>query len=1018
MKILESIVKKKVLVGLLSVMIILLGVLAVFRLGKEIMPSVGADGGYVVIEAGDMAAIDVEERITNTLEQKLLALEDVEKVQSSTILGGTQLDMVFARGKGSEAIEEVERVVNSIQSQHPEIKEAYTGQYGVRGGSEFFMEASGGEMEKMSSFGRHVLKPRLENLKEVQEVNISGMVEHEVSIQLDRQKVAELGLDISQVMGNISESNSEMTLGELASEEKNGSLLRWHTKVEDVDALRKVEIPTADGIITLSDIASVSVEPLANASYVWKNGNKDLIFIQISRATGVTQLDMAKAVRAEVEKIQDEGLVKDFELNEMVAQADFVQESIDGVTDNILIGSIVAVAILLLFLRNVRATLIIGISIPTSVLLTFLTVYLLGYSLNMLTLIGLGLGIGMMVDSSIVILESIYRQKELGLGKLDAVLVGTKEVAGAVVSSMLTTIVVFLPIGFIGGDMGQFMIILSIVVAVTLISSVLVAFTIIPTLSERFLRYRKPKKERTEGKVMKQYGASISWVVAKKWRSGLVIVLFILLFGGSLTLVNKIPMTVMPDIFNRYSEILIELEPGVEGKEKEKVVQKVVDQLGTIEDVDSTFIIDNGNLLVGIINMTKGDEIRTAQKEVNEEILKTLRGLAERSPIKTVQSAMDGLGGAPVQVMIKGENFTELQTIGKDFSKKLASVEGLVGITDSMENSQTQQQVVLKETAIEEAGLTTIQVKQFLQQAFIDMPIGEMAYNEEQIPLMVRWATKANSPSDVLQMDIPTVTGDVKLSSLIELKSIQTPKEIAHIDGERFISVGADIESRDLGAVNRDVQKIINAFDLPAGYAIDAGGDIEQQQQLMIEMAIVLGIAMFLVYFVMAVQFNHLGHPLIVMSVIPMAIIGVIVGLFLTQRELNLLSGMGVIMLIGIVLNNAILLIDRTNQLRREGMQVEEALIAAGKQRIRPIFMTTLTTVGGMLPLALASGASGNYQAPLATVLIAGLLFATIITLVLIPAVYHLVTRRTVVEKETEKVAKKTLSEVVPEFVK
>ncbi|MCG3087234.1 efflux RND transporter permease subunit [Sporosarcina cyprini] len=1018
MKILESIVQKKVLVGLLSAMIILLGILAVFRLDKEIMPSVGTDGGYIVIEAGDMAAIDVEERITNTLEQKLLALGDVEKVQSSTKLGGTQLDMVFARGKGAGAIQEVERVVSSLRAEHPEIKEAYTGQYGVRQGYEFFMEASGGDMEEMSSFARQVLKPRLESLKEVQDVNVSGTVEREVSIQLDRKKMAELGIDASYVIGSISEGNSEMTLGELKAEDGNGSLLRWQTKVEDVEDLRKVEIPTATGNIPLGDIASISIEPLENASYVWKNGSKDLIFIQIGRANGATQLDMAKAVRAEVDKIQEKGLVKDFELNEMVAQADFVQESIDGVADNILIGSIVAVAILLLFLRNVRATLIIGISIPTSVLLTFLTVYLLGYSLNMLTLIGLGLGIGMMVDSSIVILESIYRQKELGLGKLDAVLVGTKEVAGAVISSMLTTIVVFLPIGFIGGDMGQFMIILSIVVAVTLISSVLVAFTIIPTLSERFLRYRKSTKGKAEGKVMRQYGASISWIVGKKWRSGLVIVLFLLLFGGSLTLVNKIPMTVMPDIFNRYSEILIELEPGVEGNEKEQVVQKVSQQLGSIDDVDSTFIIDNGNLLIGIINMTKGDAIKTEQKEVNEEILKSLRALTEQTPIKNVQSAMDGPGGSPVQVLIKGEDFSKLQSIGKDFTKKLSSIKGLVGITDSMDNSQTQQQVVLKDSAIEEAGLTRMQVKQFLQQAFIDMPVGEMAYNEEQLPLMVRWATKTNSSNDVLNMEIPTAAGELKLSSLIEFKSVQTPKEIAHLDGERFITIGADIEGKDLGTINRDVQKVINSFDLPAGYAIDAGGDIEQQQQLMMEMAIVLGIAMFLVYFVMAVQFNHLGHPLIVMSVIPMAIIGVIIGLFLTQRELNLLSGMGVIMLIGIVLNNAILLIDRTNQLRREGMQVEEALVAAGKQRIRPIFMTTLTTVGGMLPLALASGASGNYQAPLATVLISGLLFATIITLLLIPAVYRLVTRRVAAVKETEKVTDKALTKSVPEFVK
>ncbi len=245
--------------------------------------------------------------------------------------------------------------------------------------------------------------------------------------------------------------------------------------------------------------------------------------------------------------------------------------------------------------------------------------------------------------------------------------------------------------------------------------------------------------------------------------------------------------------------------------------------------------------------------------------------------------------------------------------------------------------------------------------------------------------------------------GDKKLSTFIDLETVRTPNEISHIGKERFIAVSADIEGRDLGAINRDVQKIINEFNTPTGYTIDVAGDIEQQQQLMMEMLLVLGIALFLVYFVMAVQFNHLGHPLIVMSVIPMAIIGVIIGLFVTQMELNLLSGMGIIMLIGIVLNNAILLIDRTNQLRREGMSLEEALIEAGRNRIRPIFMTTLTTVGGMLPLALASGASGNYQAPLATVLISGLLFATFITLLLIPSVYRLFTK-------TEKVAEMATS--------
>ena len=344
--------------------------------------------------------------------------------------------------------------------------------------------------------------------------------------------------------------------------------------------MKQIEIPTAEGFIQLKEIADVTLANRENSSFVWKNGTKELVFIQVGRAANVNQIDMAKAVRGEIQKMRDEGLVKGFTLNEMVAQADIVQESINGVVDNILIGSVVGIAILLLFLRNVRATLIIAVSIPTSVLLTFVTIYVLGYSLNMLTLIGLGLGIAMMVDSSIVILEAIYRHRELGLAKFEAVLAGTKEVAGAVFASMLTTIVVLLPIGFIGGGLGEFMIILAIVVAITLISSVLVAFTLIPALSENFLRYRGARDARKESRFSKGYSAIVSWIVEKKRRCALVIALFFGLFAGSLFLANKIPMTVMPDVFNRYSELVVVLETGVEPAEKERTCATDERQVG------------------------------------------------------------------------------------------------------------------------------------------------------------------------------------------------------------------------------------------------------------------------------------------------------------------------------------------------------------------------------------------------------------------------------------------------------
>lgn len=989
MKLLELIVKKKVLVSLLVVLIVGLGSTAVWKMNKEIMPSFKMDGAYIWIDAGELAAIEVERTITTPIEQQLRGIDGIDSIDSTTSIGSASVQITIERGRGDEVFQEIEAITYPMKLDMPNVRELRAGQYGANGSYEMFLDVAGGELDKMSAYSRDILKPRLEKLKEVKEVNISGLLEKEVIIQLNREQLQANGLDVHQVLAALNEMNEEATLGELTGEQGT-PLIRWNTKYTSIEQVKQTSIRTMTGFVQLKDIADVSLQPIPNNAFVWKNGTKDIVFVQISRAANSTQIEMAKAVRKELKKIENEGLVDGFTLNEMVAQADYVQQSIDGVTGNILIGGAVAIAVLLLFLRNIRATLIISISIPISVLLTMLTMWMFDYSLNLLTLIGLGLGIGMMVDASIVILESIYRQRELGLGKLEAVLRGTKEVAAAVFASVLTTIVVFLPIGFIGGDLGQFMIVLSLVVAITLIASMIVAFTLIPTLAEHFLKEQKNVSSRREGFFLKRYEALVAWTVHKKRRSALVIGIFALLFISSLFFVNRIPMSVMPDIYNRYTELLIEVEPGIDADDKESIVQQVNAQLQNIVDVQSNHIIDSGNMLAIIVNMTKGDAIQKEQKEVNEEILQAIRALEETTPITSVQSVLGGSGGKPIQLQVTGEDFHKLQTVASELKNELETIPGIVGVTHSMMRTSEEQQVVIRDEALKKAGLSSMHLKQFIEQAFVEIPLGEMTVKEKTYPIQLGFKQSTSSKDGLLELTIPTDEGEKPLSTFISLQAASTPNEILHIDGDRMIVISADMEGQDLGTVNRAVQKMLDNYKAPEGYTVSVAGDLEEQQQLFVEMLIVLAVALFLVYFVMAVQFNHFGHPLIVMATIPVAVVGVIIGLFTTQMELNLMSGMGIIMLIGIVLNNAILLIDRTNQLRREGLSIEASLVEAGKNRIRPIFMTTLTTVGGMLPLALASGASGNYQAPLATAIISGLLFATCITLLLIPSIYRL----------------------------
>ncbi|GAA0466428.1 efflux RND transporter permease subunit [Alkalibacillus silvisoli] len=989
---LKFIIQRKILVGLLVAFIVMVGSYAVTKLDRELLPTIDMNGAIVEVMAGDMPASEVENSITNTLESQLQGIDGVDGTYSTTNVGQTTIQVAFEGSDGDDIYNEIESIAHESALENHNIQDVFAFRMSTDQDYEFFLDISGDDLAELSTFATEILEPRLDRLPEVNNISLDGLFEQELVIEFNREDVNEHGVEIDQIINIINTTNDESVLGELKDDDDSPTL-RWDTQLESAQEVENLQIPSQNGYVSLDELANISVQPSQNTSYVWKDGAKDFIFIQIGRVPNVTQIEMASAVRSEIENVHQEGLVDGFEVNELVAQADYVENSLDGVTQNILIGGALALAVLLLFLRNIRATFIIGLTIPTSILLTFTAMWLFDYSFNMLTLIALGLGVGMMIDSSIVILESIYRKKEQGFEKLEAVMKGIKEVATAVIASMLTTIVVFLPIGLLGGDVGQFMIILSFVVAATLISSVVVSFTLIPTLAERFLNVKDSQKNKQDGLILRNYGNIITKIVKRKRNSLAVIAIFILMFVGSLFLVTRVPMAIMPDMLDRYAEIMIDVEPGLSEEEQDELAQELNDSLSSIQDVESNYLMEYSGIYFLMINMTKDDEITREQDEVNEEIFTTLRELSDSQPINSVQDAMTGGGGVqPVQINLEGDEFDQLLTISEDFIDELEGIDGIVDARSSIDRTSVEEVIDIDEDAVLDAGLTVNQVKQFIEQSFMHMNVGEMSINNSDIPISVRWSDTTTTQSDFLDLAITTLDGNEDLSNFIELNQVEVPNQISRIDGDRFASITADTEGRDLGSINRDVQSLIDDYNAPDGYSLSVAGDLEQQQELMQEMLIIIGISIFLVYLVMAVQFNHLFHPLIIMSVIPMTIVGVILGLFITQQELSVLSAMGIVMLIGIVLNNAILFIDRTNQLRRSNYSVETALVEAGKNRIRPIFMTSLTTVGGMLPLALATGAGGNYQAPMATVIIAGLLFSTLITLILIPAVYKLFT--------------------------
>lgn len=986
MKWLDFLLRRKLVVGLLVVLVIALGFYSFSKLDMKMMPEITFDGAMVMVDAGQMSSLDVEKNVTEQLEMTIASLEGVKSYASETTFGSTSIEVTFEEGRGDELFPEFQSEISRVTSELNAVEDTQTIQLKTDSDYDYFLDVYGGDMEEMLHFADKTIKSRLESLDEVSQVLLTGSFENEVVITLDQDEMRDNGLIQGSVVSAINEENQNVSVGELKGESEKPKL-RWNTQFENLKDVENMTIATPEGIITLSDVAEVKMQPAESQANAWKNG-KESIFIPVARNDDYTEVEMAEAVRKEIEAIEDEGLVGDFKIKELAAKGDFITTALDGVTLNVIIGGLIAIAIVMLFLRNIKMTFIIGVTIPTSILLTFVVMWLFGYSFNLLTLVALGLGIGMMVDAAIVILESIYKKYEQGVSKTQAIIEGTKEVGSAVIASMLTTIVVFVPIAIVGGDVGDFVSMLSVVIIATLVSSVFISFTLIPALSHTFIKKRR-EKEKKKSKLVVIYGRFINWLTMKKRRSWGIAGLFLAVFIAALFLITSIPANVMPDIYNRQAELFVELDDGATPTEMEMAADAIHEALQKIDDVtDYSLSLHEQDLLWLYVNMKSEDEATTSQAKITDEIIDGIRDLISDTAIKSADDVMNGQPIRPVAVQLKGNNFEDLSSLTKEVIEELKTIDNIVDINDP-NRSTTEKQINIDDEAIKASGLVPSDIRQQLEMTFMKHQIGIVSDEEQDIPIYLSFDKEAATTKDLENHRILMGNGNSKsLSEFVTVEGKQVPMKIQHDDGERVVNINAGLEGEDLGAVNRDIQQMIDKIDMPDGVTIDIAGDLEAQQEVLIEILTILLISIFLVYIVMAIQFNNLIHPFVVMSIIPMTFVGVIVGLFVTQRELNVLSAIGVVILIGIVLNNAILLIDRVKQMRERGYTRSEALVEAGQNRMRPIFMTTLTTVGGMLPLALATGSASNFQSPLATVIIFGLLFATLITLVLIPAIY------------------------------
>jgi HAE1 family hydrophobic/amphiphilic exporter-1 len=904
------------------------------------------------------------------------------------------------------------------------------------------------------------IKQELESLDGVAAVQVSGGLEEEIQVELDAAKLASLGIPITQVTTRLGQENVNLTGGTLKEGEAE-FIVRTLNEFQTVDEINDIVIGLRNNVpVVLRDVAKVR-KSHKERNLITRVNNLESVEIAIYKEADQNTVMVARRVKEKLDAIRAEWEkfgVKD-KLVIIADQSEFIQQSVDEVLNTAIYGGILAVLVLWLFLRNVKSTVIISLSIPISVIVTFFLMYISGVTLNIMSLGGLALGVGMLVDNSIVVLEAIDRYRKQGLSPAEASDKGASEVGVAVTASTLTTVCVFLPIIFVQGIAGQLFNDQALTVTFSLIASLLVALTLIPMLSSMAIRIDETANTASEstastsrfGKWRQKFGAGlvnlaaallsgVRWLFAKigqglnfilapvyrAFESGFgklqsrypklidtimprrgrllaaTLFLFLLSLGG----VSLVGTELVPEMSQGEFYIDIKLPVGTPVEQTDMALRTVAAVVSQQPESETVYTMAGASEQAGF----SSSEERENLGQVHVKLKPGNIGEREQSVMDRLRAELNHLPGmefkfsrptlfsfkTPIEVEVRGYNLTELERVSLELAQQMREIPGLKDVKASTEGGNPEVQIVFNRRRVAALGLDINSIGSVVRNKVQGEVATEFTRQDRKIDIRVRASEEQRrNVNDLRRLIVnPASAVPVPLASIADVRLERGPSEIRRIDQERVALVTANLSGRDLGSVTVDIQKQIDQLQLPPDFLVRMGGQQREMATSFDSMKLAIALAVFLVYLVMASQFESLVHPFVIMFTIPFGLIGVILTLLVTRTVISVVVLIGVIMLAGIVVNNAIVLIDYINQLRKEGMPKLKAIKQAGQIRMRPIFMTTLTTILGLLPMALGFGEGAELRTPLAVTVIGGLAIGTLLTLVVIPMVYAVVERR------------------------
>lgn len=1014
MKIADFSVDRPVTIVMIVLAMLVLGMFSLHFLSVDLLPEITNPAITVMASYTGAGPQEVEQDVTKVLEAAVGTISNVEKVTSASQTGSSQVQLQFAWGTNMDtALADVRARLELYKRRLPDAVDNVSVYKFDTSMMPIMNIAIGGSRDQaaLKKMIDDVIQPAVERVEGVAAVSVSGGLKREIEVLVIPGKLQQYGLGINQVMQALQGENIDVAGGVLPRGHKN-YVVRGLSKYEKIDQIKTIPVQLPQGgFVHIGELAEVKDTFARQDSYTLLNG-RPAASMSVQKQSGANTVDVADRVNKELARLQGQ-LPGDVQFALAFDQAQTIKNSINDVARTTVLGGGIAIIILLLFLRNLRTTMVIAIAIPFAIVTTFTLMYFNKMTLNMMSMGGLSLGVGHMVDYSIVVLESIYRHRKSGKPPKEAAKKGAAEVGTAVIASALTVAVVFLPMIFVEGLAGQLFKQFALTVAFSQLAALFVSLTLIPLICSRLFGKIEEfsqgdkwwqklfrKSEDWYNSLDGKYRDILVWSLKKR---KIVIAGAAVITLASFLLAPLVGTEFVPSQDGGQFNVDVQMPIGTILDDTGAVLNEVGNIISQVPEVDTILTgVGGGRGFFGAARTESGQiSVRLKSKDKRsrstDQIVEELRGKIRGIPGATIRiSASSGMNimsrafsGRPIEITIKGDDLNELKLLSQQVADMIKGVEGTRQVQSSMEAGRPELRIIFEREKIAQNNLTVSQVSQVLKIAGDGQVVSSMDEGGTAVDVRMMLSPEVRASTTSLENLFVSQGGvQLPLTQLAHFEDGEGPNVINRSSMSRVAYVYGDYAGRDLGSIQKDIQAGLAGIPRPPGYIIQSGGQQQDMAESFSSLALALMLALLLVYMVMAGQFESLMYPFCIMFSIPISATGVVLSLLLTGRAFSMPAFIGVIMMSGIVVNNAIVLVDYINTLKKRGLKRDDAIVAAGPVRLRPILMTALTTMFALVPLALGLGEGSETQAPMATVVIGGLLVSTFLTLVIVPVIY------------------------------